>query len=163
MLYRTFPASCRLRKLSHVSGQRIKHARPTHSIPNSSSPDSEERPPAEGALKGKSSLRWKLLKFLTWDSPELPCAHPSAFRIKMEENATTEEAISCDCCQKEAMYKCFGGPMKRPPGGETDAVPFPENYVFRCEEHRRRPEPSFGKLWAWYPKNERFAHMFKSK
>jgi len=33
-----------------------------------------------------------LLKFLTWDSPELPCAHPSAFRIKMDNNKEAGES-----------------------------------------------------------------------
>lgn len=66
---------------------------------------------------------------------------------------------TCDICGKEAVWKCSGGPMMRPPGAETDAVPYPENHVFRCEEHRRDPEPHFGKLWLWIPKS-RYPHLF---
>jgi len=61
---------------------------------------------------------------------------------------------------KEATYKCFGGPMKKPPGGNTDAVAFDSNFVFRCEEHKNNPEPSFGMLWRWYPKKN-FPHLFE--
>ena len=69
----------------------------------------------------------------------------------------TEEI--CDVCNEEAIYKVFGGTPKQPPGEWTDAVPHPENYTFRCQKHMNGPEPEFGKLWKWYPK-DRFPQLF---
>lgn len=62
-------------------------------------------------------------------------------------------------CNNEAIYKVYGGKEMKPPGAWTDAVPFPENFSFRCQEHQSRPEAPFGKLWMWYPK-DRFPHLF---
>lgn len=67
---------------------------------------------------------------------------------------------NCDVCGKEATWKCYGGTPLEQPGAWTDAVPFDENHVFRCEKHQNIPA-WFGKLWKWYPKNERYAHLFK--